>query len=232
MEASFSTVKREIIIETTPERVWHALTIPEERNRWETRNCTIDLRVGGIIELDYGWGVSYTGTIQELAENSRLVIADQDGELTIWTLEPHHKGTLVGIEYTGFWAGDLGIMSMENMAYGTYRFMKNMKQVFEEGSDLRSSFWKSWIGVNHITYHEADTHGVKVVQISQGTPAEGILHIGDIITQANETMVRNYDEFEEIVTSMEPQVHLKITFIRNDQLCNADLCTVPFGQRH
>ncbi|SMF68410.1 Uncharacterized conserved protein [Paenibacillus uliginis N3/975] len=59
METTFTTLKREIVIRTTPERVWKALTVPEERNRWETRICLIELKVGGAIELDYGWGVSY-----------------------------------------------------------------------------------------------------------------------------------------------------------------------------
>ena len=49
MDSIFNHVKREIVIRTTPERVWKALTDPQERNRWETRYCEIDLKVGGHI---------------------------------------------------------------------------------------------------------------------------------------------------------------------------------------
>ena len=41
---------------------------------------------------------------------------------------------------------------MDNMAFGTYRFMRNMKSVLETDQDIRSTFWSSWIGMNHYTY--------------------------------------------------------------------------------
>lgn len=53
----------------------------------------------------------------------RLVLADEHHDLMIWTLEPHPEGTQVEIEYTGMWSGDLGIMRMENMAFGTGLFL-------------------------------------------------------------------------------------------------------------
>ncbi|SMF68401.1 Trypsin-like serine proteases, typically periplasmic, contain C-terminal PDZ domain [Paenibacillus uliginis N3/975] len=152
--------------------------------------------------------------ITELVEPCRMVIADDENELTIWTLEPHAEGTLVGIEYTGLWPGDLGIMSMENMAYGTYRFMTNMKSVLESSQDIRSSFWKSWIGTKHISYESSETKGVKVVQVIEGTPADGVLQEGDIITHLNMTGVQSYDELEEKITSMEPLKVLKIKYLR------------------
>lgn len=231
MESSCTTVKREIIIKAAPERVWRALTVPEERNRWETRSCVIELEVGGIVELDYGWGVSYRGTIKELVELHKMVVADSDDELTIWTLDPHPEGTLVSIEYTGLWSDDYGIMTMENMAYGTYRFMTNMKSVLEHGPDIRLSFWKSWIGINHHTYQHNDLAGCKVVQVIDGTPAEGILHVGDIIVNVNGVNVRYYDEFEEIVTSIDPVDTLKITYLRNGKPEIAEIITAPYGQR-
>lgn len=229
METTFTTVKRDIIIRTTPERVWKALTVPEERNRWETRSCSIDLKVGGTIELDYGWGVSYRGTITELIEPSRMVISDDENELTIWTLEPHAEGTLVSIEYTSLWSGDLGIMSMENMAYGTYRFMRNMKNVLECGQDIRSTFWKSWIGVNHRSHEGNEANGVTVVQVIEGTPSEGVLQVGDIIIQVDGCDVLSYDDLEEKITCMEPSGSLQIKYLRNGLVEIAEMMTVPFG---
>ena len=181
MDSIFNHVKREIVIRTTPERVWKALTDPQERNRWETRHCEIDLKVGGHIALDYGWGVSYTGTIEELTL-PQTHAQGRDQELTIWTIEPHTEGTLVRIEYTGLWSNEREYMMMDNMAFGTYRFMRNMKSVLETDQDIRSTFWSSWIGMNHYTYRNDGIEGVKVVEVIAHTPADGVLEEGDIIT--------------------------------------------------
>ncbi|MGM1049715.1 MAG: PDZ domain-containing protein [Bacillota bacterium] len=135
------------------------------------------------------------------------------------------------LNITGLWFGDLGIMSMENMAYGTYRFMTNMKSVLEGSQDIRSTFWKSWIGMNHISYKSSETKGVKVVQVIEGTPADGVFQEGDIITTVNGCDVRSYDELEEKVTSMEPLKVLKIEYLRSGTVEVAELVTVPFGQR-
>ncbi|GAB6927471.1 hypothetical protein JCM10914A_14540 [Paenibacillus sp. JCM 10914] len=161
MKTIYKHVKREIVIRTSPERAWKALTDPEERNRWETRHCEIDLKLGGKIALDYGWGVSYTGVIEELIPSRKLTVKGEDGELTIWTIEPHTDGTLVAIEYTGLWSNEQEYMMMENMAFGTYRFMRNMKSVLENDQDIRSTFWSSWIGMNHYTYQGESLKGVK-----------------------------------------------------------------------
>ena len=88
MEKVIDSVKREIFVNVSPEKVWKALTVPEERNRWETRNCELDIRVGGTVSLDYGWGVSYVGTIIELEENRKLVLEGEDEGLTTWTITP------------------------------------------------------------------------------------------------------------------------------------------------
>lgn len=49
MDKVIDSVKREIFIKASPEKVWKALTVPEERNRWETRKCELDIRIGGTV---------------------------------------------------------------------------------------------------------------------------------------------------------------------------------------
>jgi len=231
MTSIFKHVKRDILIRTTPERVWSALTDPQERNRWETRHCEIDLKIGGQIALDYGWGVSYKGTIVELVPPHKLTFKGEDEELTIWTITPHQEGSLVSIEYTGLWSNEREYMMMDNMAFGTYRFMCNMKSILEDQSDLRSTFWSSWIGVNHYTYRDGDIEGVKVVEVFPHTTADGVIEIGDIIIRANGETISEYDEFEDIVTSMTPGEEINIEFIRHRTLHHAVLSVLPYGQR-
>lgn len=57
------------------------------------------------------------------------------------------------------WSGDLGIMRMENMAFGTGLFLHNLLGLFEGGPDIRSSIWLSWIGAHHRTHANAALSG-------------------------------------------------------------------------
>lgn len=224
-------VKKNIVIHVSPERVWQALTIPEERNKWETQSCGIDLRIGGKIYLDYGWGVTYEGTIIEIEVNARLVIEDEDKGLTIWSIAPQDNGSLVTIEYTGLWTGDKGIMYMENMLFGTYQFMRNFKSVLEQKVDIRRTFWQSWIGVNHRTTNYGESTATKVVEVISGTPAHGLIAEGDLIVSLNDNTIRNYDDFEKIITEIGPNIEVELIIIRNGAASNIRLVTLPFGSK-
>ena len=229
MEKVIDSVKREIFVKASPEKVWKALTIPEERNRWETRHCKLDIRVGGTVSLDYGWGVSYVGTIVELEENQRLVIEGEDKELTTWTITPQDGGSVVGIEYTGIWSGDFEMMQADNMAFGTYQFMRNLKSIYEGNEDLRLDFWRSWIGVLHRT-NPSDIPGAKVVKIQPNTPADGLVKVGDVITHVNNLETLSYDDLELIVSETEPNKMIMLTVMRDGRQLEVELMTVPYGQ--
>lgn len=229
MEKVIDSVKREIYVKASPEKVWKALTNPEERNRWETLNCELDIRIGGTISLDYGWGVSYVGTIVELEENRKLVIEGEDKELTTWTITSDGGGSVVAIEYTGMWSGDFEMMQADNMAFGTYQFMRNLKSVYEGNKDLRSHFWRSWIGVLHRT-NPSGIPGAKVVKVQPNTPADGLLKDGDIITNINGTQTASYDDVEIIVSETEPTKKIMLTVMRDDRKLELELMTVPYGQ--
>ncbi|MCM3709475.1 SRPBCC domain-containing protein [Sporosarcina luteola] len=229
MEKVIDSVKREIYVKASPEKVWKALTIPEERNRWETRHCELDIRVGGTVSLDYGWGVSYVGTIVELEEHRKLVLEGEDKELTTWTITPQDGGSVVAIEYTGIWSGDFEMMQADNMAFGTYQFMRNLKSIYEEKEDLRPRFWRSWIGVLHRT-NPSGIPGAKVVKIQANTPADGLIEVGDVITHVNSFETLAYDNLEIIVSETEPNKMIKLKVLRDGQHLEVDLMTVPYGQ--
>lgn len=229
MEKVVDSVKREIFVKASPEKVWKALTIPEERNRWETRNCELDIRIGGTIRLDYGWGVSYVGTIVELEDNRKLVIEGADRELTTWTITPQDGGSVVAIEYTGMWSGDFEMMQADNMAFGTYQFMRNLKSVYERNEDLRSHFWRSWIGVLHRT-NPSGIPGAKVVKVQPNTPAIGLVEVGDIITHVNSLETTSYDDVEISVSETEPGNQITLTVMRDGRQLELELMTVPYGQ--
>ncbi|MGV3466882.1 MAG: SRPBCC domain-containing protein [Heyndrickxia sp.] len=229
MERQSTSVKREIIIHVSPEKVWSALTIPSERNKWETNACELELKLGGEVFFDYGWNSTHRCRIKEFIENEKLVFEGDDHNLTIWTLEKHENGTKVSIEYTGLWIGDLGHYEMDNMAFGTYQFMRNLKSVLETSSDIRSSFWKSWIGVLHTTLHDNEIKGTKVVRVKEGTPAAGLLETEDIIVEVDGKKVISHDDFEIYVTEKATDEDLRVKILRKQEEIHLILKTVPFG---
>lgn len=230
-EEKSTSVKREIVINVPVEKVWNALVIPSERNKWETNNCEMDLRMGGVVQFDYGWGVSYTAIIEELIENKKLVFKGEDGHLTRWLVEPVTNGTKVSVEYTGMWIGDLGHMEMDNMAFGTYQFMRNLKTVLEESKDIRHTFWKSWVGALHRTNREGSVQAAKIVEIISDTPSDGVLKPGDLVITANGHKIQTYDDLEILVTEMGPEQKIELEIIRNEEKRNLHLTTISYGQK-
>jgi uncharacterized protein YndB with AHSA1/START domain len=227
MEKHLKLVKREIVINATPEKVWKALTIPSERNKWETQSCEMELRTGGEAFFDYGWNTTYRCKIKEVIENERIVFENDDNSLSIWTLEKLDNETKVTAEITGLWIGDLAHYTMDNMAFGTYQFMRNLKSVIEKEEDIRSSFWKSWIGVSHTA--QSETIGTKVVRVKEGTPAYGFLETGDIITAVDGQNVHSHDDFEIYVTEKGAEKEIYLDVIRSKKQLKVCLKTVPFG---
>ncbi|MGE8204754.1 SRPBCC domain-containing protein [Heyndrickxia sp. NPDC080065] len=226
---TYHSAKKDIFINVPVEKVWKALTVPSQRNKWETKQCEINLAIGGKIDLDYGWGVTYSGIITEIKENEKLVIEGSDKGLTIWTITPQDGGSLVSIEYTGLWSDDIGIMEMENMMFGTYQFMKNFKSVLEKNIDIRHTFWASWIGVLHRTHPSKS--GVEVVKIISHTPADGIIQVGDIIQSLNGQTIHNYDDFETQITQMGPDKEITLDIQRQNHHCTINITTIPYGTK-
>ncbi|WP_078393473.1 SRPBCC domain-containing protein [Shouchella patagoniensis] len=219
--------RREIFIQAKPSRVWQALTVPAERNKWETRSSEMDVRIGGKIYLEYGWGVKYTGTFKDLIRNEKIITEDDEGNLTTWLIIACDGGCKVVIEYQGEWCGDQGIGMMENMLFGTYQFMENMKSVLESGKDKRGEYWKSWLGILNRT--DEVEGAVKVVSVIEATPAEGALIEGDLIYSLNGKSVKNYESFEKASTRIEPGSVVTLHLKRGREDQTIQLKSIPFG---
>ncbi|MFS1519198.1 SRPBCC domain-containing protein [Bacillus sp. SCS-151] len=226
---TYHSVKREIFINAKPEKVWKALTSGEERNKWETKSCKIELKVGGKFSADYGWGVAHSATIVEIVEKKRLIMEDENNGRTIWTVTPQNNGSLVTLEFNGLWTGDLGMMEMENSSFGQYQFMRNMKSVIENNEDIRHLFWNSWIGMQHKTIEREGFKAREIVKIVPNTPADEVLRIGDLITSVNDQTVTTYDDLERVITEMPPQQEIKLAIKRDDKIKDVYLVTVPYG---
>ncbi|MCM2677343.1 PDZ domain-containing protein [Alkalicoccobacillus plakortidis] len=114
---------------------------------------------------------------------------------------------------------------MENMLFGTYQFLLNLKGVLEQNTDIRNSFWKSWLG----QINRTENNRVKVVKIIPNTPADGIIQSGDYIIKVNNEVVHNYDAAELAVTHSEVGSEILLLVNRDDREFEVTLQTIAFG---
>ncbi|SET47523.1 Activator of Hsp90 ATPase homolog 1-like protein [Oceanobacillus limi] len=224
------TVKRSIFINASVKKVWRALTEERELLRWYTWDCEIDFSEGGTGNYNHGWGVWTSGTFEEIVEYETFVLRTGENARTITTLTPENGGVRVTIEYE--------IPSLENepeirenMAFGTYQFMTNLKSVLEQDKDLRPAFWKSWIGIQHTSSKLDNTTqlGSVVVRVKEGTPAEKAgLEVGDRITAVSGEQITSYEDLERMITTSEVNDSLVFTVQRNDIVKEVTCETRPY----
>jgi len=221
MKKMKESVKRDIVIQAPIEKVWAALTKPEHLNRWYTKESFIDFRVGGKGKMNHGWGATSSGIFTEIIEFQKFVLESDDGEFkTITSLEEVDGGIRVTIEYETTFVGEDGEAAKENMLFGTYQFLKNLKSVFESNTDLRSNYWKTWIGLHHTTFRSKDDRmGSKVLNVHQSSPANvaGILP-GDVITKIDDELVVGYESLENIIQSKRLNDQIRITLMREGKV--------------
>ena len=108
-------IERQISIAAPVERVWEILTTPEHVSAWFCDNnpVTIDLRSGGVMNIDHGTGMSFPTRIDKAdpphylayrwASDFPGVLADDtNSTLVEFTLAPEGEGTLLTLSESGF----------------------------------------------------------------------------------------------------------------------------------
>ena len=106
------SIERELILPVPPERVWAALTRPDQLSAWFGTQATIDLRPGG--EVIFTWDGSTAprginrGVIEAVEPPNRFVFRWQSSPHDVpmtrveFTLQPHAEGTRLRIVESGF----------------------------------------------------------------------------------------------------------------------------------
>jgi len=170
MKKNKDSVKREIVVNAPLNKVWDALTKPEHLNLWYTKNADIEFHIGGKGYMNHGWGATSEGVFTEIDSMKSFVLQSIEGNFTtITTLEEVSDGVKVSIEYQASFIGDMNPSTKENMLFGTSQFLENLKSVYETGTDNRSKFWKTWIGIAHTT-NEGE-RGTRILQVKEGSVA-------------------------------------------------------------
>jgi uncharacterized protein YndB with AHSA1/START domain len=83
-----------------PERVWEAITSPEQLSRWYPFAVVeIDLQIGGRISFDDGDGTIYHGEIREL-DPPRVISFTEADDLLHLELLPRDAGCVIVLRHT------------------------------------------------------------------------------------------------------------------------------------
>jgi uncharacterized protein YndB with AHSA1/START domain len=106
------SIERELILPVPPERVWTALTRPDQLSAWFGTQATIDLRPGG--EVIFTWDGSTgprgtnRGVIEVVEPPNRFAFRWQLSPDTVqmtrveFMLQPHPEGTRLRLVESGF----------------------------------------------------------------------------------------------------------------------------------
>lgn len=106
-------IEREVLVKAPRERVWSAITAPEELTAWFGDTAEVDLRPGG--EASFGWsgyGHSFRAVVETVeaphrfsyrwASKSDTPLAAGPSTLVEFTLEEADEGTRVFVVESGF----------------------------------------------------------------------------------------------------------------------------------
>jgi uncharacterized protein YndB with AHSA1/START domain len=230
VKIEITSVKRDIWVRKSLEKVWRALTDPEQRKLWDAWNAEMDFRINGKVFIQHGWGAVTSSIITEIVEYEKLVLSNEEGDFqNITTLTPEGEGVRVTIEYRMSW-GNIEESLKENMAFGTFRFLQNLKSVLEEGVDLRPTFWPATLGIKHTSFLRDNIQGTKVCHVNPDSPtkAAGLLP-NDVIISANDQPIQDYEDFEMFLQKGMPGEMVNLGIIRNGQSIQleAELAAYP-----
>ncbi len=106
-------IEREVLVPAEIERVWRALTSPEELAQWFGDGAELDLRVGGAAKFSWSeYGESWEAVVQVVDPPNRFAyrwavtsdtrVEDSPSTVVEFTLSTVDGGTMVRVVETGF----------------------------------------------------------------------------------------------------------------------------------
>ena len=110
-------IKREIVLPTTREDAWGALTDPERLEEWFANEVSIELREGGAAEFRWDDGDVRRGAVETVREEELLVLRWDDDGVVELTLTDAVGGTAVHVRETSpEWSIALEITALASWA--------------------------------------------------------------------------------------------------------------------
>ena len=93
-------ISREIVLPTTREDAWDALTDPQRLEEWFANEVTLELREGGTAEFRWADGDVRRGEVETVREEELLVLRWEDDGLVELSLTDAVGGTAVRVRET------------------------------------------------------------------------------------------------------------------------------------
>lgn len=144
--AKTRAVSHQYHIQSSPQKVFAALTDPRLLVKWLADHAEISARKGG--RYSFGWkdGPTHIGTITDFVPGTSVTFAWRwPGETLAGTefklsVEPKGNGTILSVEHSGFPRLAKWVDLYAGAEWGWTYFAMNLKSVLESGHDLRSQY--------------------------------------------------------------------------------------------
>jgi uncharacterized protein YndB with AHSA1/START domain len=135
-------MKYEIVVETTPEAAFEAVTQASELREWFSDEAWTVLRSGGRFDVRWNQGYRSDGRFTKLDPPRRATVTWQGtgepGETKIkFKVKPVDEGAKVTVIHRGFGPGDEWDKAMAQSEKGWNAGLENLKSTLETGVDLR-----------------------------------------------------------------------------------------------
>jgi uncharacterized protein YndB with AHSA1/START domain len=229
MPVADRTITNSIAIAASPERVWDALTLERELNRWETTEAHLDLRTGGDFLYVYQYGPPRPGTFLVVDPPKRMtqlnLVFNGDRSfryVNTNTLTPTDEGTLLTVVVEGFGDDEVERWLCESMDLGWETDLQILKAWVERGVDLRAELWR---GLNMgVAYVSAPAGGIKLLEVFDGGPANRSgLRVGDVIVAMDGRGCDDFRGFRRLLSDCEIGQTVDIDYERDGVRSTASL---------
>ena len=145
-------VKKSVVVDTTPELAFEAVTSASELREWCSDQAWTEVRPGGRYEMRWNSGYRADGTITELDPPHRAAITwrgtGEPAETTLeYTVTPADQGVTVTVVHSGFGPGSEWDEAVEASEKGWSLGLENLQSTLETGIDLRISR-QPFLGIN------------------------------------------------------------------------------------
>ncbi|MEU4819524.1 SRPBCC family protein [Micromonospora aurantiaca] len=133
------TARAEATLAVPARRVYAALTVPAELERWIAATAVVSPRVGG--RYDFGWGDDLgPRSIVDLEPSRSLAYTWRErghrDSVVRWTLRPCGRGTTVRVQH------DLGGRPADRHQIGWENFLIDLQRMLASGQDWQRSVWQ------------------------------------------------------------------------------------------
>jgi uncharacterized protein YndB with AHSA1/START domain len=111
-------IRREILLPTTREDAWDALTDPDRLEDWFANEVELDLREGGAAVFRWGDGDVRRAVVETVEDEERLVLRFEDDGLVDLRLADDESGTRVLVHETApQWSTALAVSALASWAH-------------------------------------------------------------------------------------------------------------------